>query len=44
MQKELVAQGLEPVTDSSPDKAHAYLLHEIGRWTPLIKSLGLRHG
>ena len=42
MQKELIAQGLEPVVDSNPDQAQAYLLHELERWTPLIKALGLK--
>src|SRR4029079_9368909 len=43
MQKELIAQGLEPVLDT-PEKAQAYLLHELDRWTPLVKSLGLKQG
>lgn len=43
MQKALVDQGLEPIVDSSPEKATAYLQAELGRWTPLIESLGLKH-
>jgi tripartite-type tricarboxylate transporter receptor subunit TctC len=42
MQRELTAQGLEPVVDSSPEKAQAYLQHELTRWTPLVKALGLK--
>jgi tripartite-type tricarboxylate transporter receptor subunit TctC len=44
MQQALIAQGLEPVVDSNPDQAQAYLLHELERWTPLIKALGLKQG
>jgi tripartite-type tricarboxylate transporter receptor subunit TctC len=42
MQKTLTAQGLRPISDSSPDKARAYLQKEIARWTPLIERLGLK--
>ena len=42
MQRALTAQGLEPVLDSTPDKAQAYMQHEIERWAPLIKSLGMK--
>jgi tripartite-type tricarboxylate transporter receptor subunit TctC len=42
MQKELSAQGLEPIVDSNPDQAQAYFRHELERWTPLIKALGMK--
>jgi tripartite-type tricarboxylate transporter receptor subunit TctC len=42
MQEALVKQGLEPVVDSSPEKATAYLQEELKRWTPLIETLGLK--
>ena len=37
----LVKLGVEPVTDSNPDKAAAMLKTEFDKWAPLIKSLGL---
>jgi tripartite-type tricarboxylate transporter receptor subunit TctC len=42
MQQALVKQGLEPIVDSSPDKATAYIREELKRWTPLIETLGLK--
>jgi len=41
MQKALVDQGLEPVTDSSPDKVRTFIAEEIERWTPVVKAAGL---
>jgi tripartite-type tricarboxylate transporter receptor subunit TctC len=41
LQQTLVAAGLEPVVDSSPEKAARFLHDEIARWTPVIKSMGL---
>jgi tripartite-type tricarboxylate transporter receptor subunit TctC len=40
--KILVASGLEPVTDSSPDKARDYLASEVARWAPVVKAIGLK--
>jgi len=37
----LVRLGVDPVTDSSPDKAAAMLKAELDRWRPIINSLGL---
>jgi tripartite-type tricarboxylate transporter receptor subunit TctC len=42
MQEGLKGQGLQPISDSSPDKALAYLQDEIARWTPLITKLGMK--
>ena len=42
MQEALVKQGLEPIVDSSPEKATAYMQEELKRWTPLIETLGLK--
>jgi tripartite-type tricarboxylate transporter receptor subunit TctC len=42
MQEALVKQGLEPIVDSSPEKATAYVQEELKRWTPLIETLGLK--
>ena len=37
----LVKVGVDPVTDSNPDKAAAMLKTELEKWAPIIKSLGL---
>jgi len=42
MQAALVKQGLEPIVDSDPKKATAYVAEELRRWTPLIDKLGLK--
>lgn len=39
----LVKVGVDPVTDSDPDKAAAMLRAEIAKWRPLIVSLGLKN-
>jgi len=39
----LVKIGVDPVTDSDPDKAAAMLRAEIAKWRPLIVSLGLKN-
>ncbi|MGH6693636.1 MAG: Bug family tripartite tricarboxylate transporter substrate binding protein, partial [Gammaproteobacteria bacterium] len=39
----LVRLGVDPVTDSSPDKAAAMLRAEIAKWRPFIVSLGLKN-
>jgi hypothetical protein len=33
---------MEPVVDSSPEKAHNFVQKEIERWTSVIKSTGLK--
>jgi tripartite-type tricarboxylate transporter receptor subunit TctC len=42
MQDALIKQGLEPVVDSNPINATAYVKEELKRWTPLIETLGLK--
>jgi tripartite-type tricarboxylate transporter receptor subunit TctC len=42
MQQALIKQGLEPVVDSSPQRATAYVAEELKRWTPLLAKLGLQ--
>jgi tripartite-type tricarboxylate transporter receptor subunit TctC len=42
MQKALIDQGLEPITNSSPDKVRAFIDEEIARWTPVVKAAGLK--
>jgi tripartite-type tricarboxylate transporter receptor subunit TctC len=39
----LVKIGVDPVTDSSPEKAAAMLRTELAKWRPLIVSLGLKN-
>jgi len=39
----LVRVGVDPATDSGPDKATAMIRAELDKWTPLIQSLGLGH-
>jgi tripartite-type tricarboxylate transporter receptor subunit TctC len=39
----LVKLGVDPVTNSNPDKAAAMLKTELDKWRPLIQSLGLKN-
>ena len=41
-QQILVASGFEPVLDSTPEKTHRFVEEEITRWTPIIRSIGLK--
>ena len=38
----LTASGFEPELDSTPDKARVFVQDEILRWTPIVKSIGLK--
>jgi tripartite-type tricarboxylate transporter receptor subunit TctC len=40
-QMRLQAQGIDPVTDSNPAKARAWVAAELARWTPIAKKLGI---
>jgi tripartite-type tricarboxylate transporter receptor subunit TctC len=42
MQKALIDSGLEPITDSSPDKVGAFMQEEVARWGPVVKAAGLK--
>jgi tripartite-type tricarboxylate transporter receptor subunit TctC len=42
MQQALIKQGLEPIVDSNPKAATAYVQEELKRWTPMIEKLGLK--
>ncbi len=42
LQKDIQADGAEPVTDSSPEKAAQYVRDEIARWTPIIRASGFK--
>src|SRR5215813_9459849 len=37
-----VSAGFDPYPDSTPEKAQQFVEAEITRWTPIIKSLGLK--
>jgi tripartite-type tricarboxylate transporter receptor subunit TctC len=41
-QRALVTAGTEPVLDSGPQKTRRFVEEEIARWTPIIKSVGLK--
>lgn len=41
-QKLLLASGQEPVADSGPEKTLQFVKDELARWTPIIKSIGLK--
>jgi len=40
--KQLSASGAEPFVDSTPEKARQIVADEIARYTPVIKSIGLK--
>ena len=40
-QKQLVSQGIQPVTDSSPEQAKSFVAAEVARWTPIAKKLNI---
>ena len=42
MQKALIDSGLEPITDSSPDKVGTFVQEEVARWGPVVKAAGLK--
>jgi tripartite-type tricarboxylate transporter receptor subunit TctC len=42
LQQIFISSGLEPSQDSSPEQARRFLEEEIARWTPIIKSIGLK--
>lgn len=40
-QKQLLSQGIQPVTDSSPEQARSFVAAEVARWTPVARKLGI---
>ncbi len=40
--KNLVAQGVEPYRDSTPEKTRRFVEEDIARWTPVFRSIGLK--
>jgi tripartite-type tricarboxylate transporter receptor subunit TctC len=43
-QAKLVTAGFEPVADPTPEKAAKYIKEEIVRWTPVLKTSGMKQG
>lgn len=41
-QQQLITAGFEPALDSSPAKMQRIVQDEIARWTPVIRSIGLK--
>ncbi len=41
LQEQLLKQGIQPITDSGPDAAKAYVAAEIARLTPVVQRLGI---
>jgi hypothetical protein len=42
--KSRLASFLDGSTDDTPEKARRFIENEITRWTPVIRSLGLKPG
>jgi tripartite-type tricarboxylate transporter receptor subunit TctC len=42
VQATLVASGFEPILDSGPEAARAFIADEIARWTPIVRSTGFK--
>ena len=40
-QKKLLSQGLQPVTDTSPEQAKAFVAAEVARWTPVARRMAI---
>jgi tripartite-type tricarboxylate transporter receptor subunit TctC len=40
-QDTLIKSGFEPVLDSNPDKARAFVTDEVKRWPPILKAAGM---
>jgi tripartite-type tricarboxylate transporter receptor subunit TctC len=41
-QQAFVASGFDPFLDSTPEKTRRFVEDEVSRWTPIIKSIGLK--
>ena len=42
MQRMMIASGLEPQRNSTPDQTRRFVAAEIARWAPIIKGIGLK--
>jgi tripartite-type tricarboxylate transporter receptor subunit TctC len=40
--KNLIEQGMEPYADSTPERTRRFVEEDIARWTPVIRSIGLK--
>jgi len=40
--RNLIEQGMEPFRDSTPEKTRRFVDDDIARWTPVIRSIGLK--
>ena len=41
-QNKLINDGFEPLTDSGPEQAAKFIQEELARWTPLLKTSGIK--
>jgi tripartite-type tricarboxylate transporter receptor subunit TctC len=41
-QNKLIDDGFEPMTDSGPEQAAKFVQEELVRWTPVLRSIGLK--
>ena len=41
-QRRLIENGFEPIPNSDPDQAAAYLKREIARWRPILEAAGIQ--
>ena len=42
LQRKLIAAGFEPVTNSGPEETAKFVREELARWTPLLKTSGIK--
>lgn len=42
VRRNLIEQGLEPYPDSTPEKTLRFVEEDIARWTPVVRSIGLK--
>jgi tripartite-type tricarboxylate transporter receptor subunit TctC len=42
MQRLIVASGFEPEAEPTPARTKRFLADELARWTPVIRSIGLK--
>jgi tripartite-type tricarboxylate transporter receptor subunit TctC len=42
LQRKLINAGFEPVIDSGPDQTASFVAEELKRWTPLLKTSGIK--
>jgi tripartite-type tricarboxylate transporter receptor subunit TctC len=42
VRKNLIEQGLEPYSDSTPAKTRRFVEDDIARWTPVVRAIGLK--